>query len=372
MQTSSPSWATIDLTALSHNLAQIKALLDPQTKIMAVVKANAYGHGAVPVSRTLLENGVDLLGVAFVKEAVQLREAGIQAPLVVLSGVIEPGQLPQVARFGLQPFVYTRELARALAAAACRLGQTIKIHIKVDTGMGRLGIFPEDVLDFVCFVSQTKGLEIAGLVSHLAQAEEDETTTLLQLEKFRHVADTLKQAGFELPCLHLANSAAIIKYPDTHFNLVRLGLALYGAYPHPDLQQKVQLKPVLSLKSKIAFLKRLPGGTPLGYGHTYTTTSQSLIATIPIGYADGYSRLLSNRGQALVHGQRAPVVGRICMDFTLLDVTHIPGVQIGDEVTLIGREGEEEITLAEVADWMETIPYEVMCLIGPRVKRIYI
>ncbi len=362
---SAPAWAQVDLGALTHNFNQVKALTPPETKVMAVVKANAYGHGARLVSRTLVENGVDMLGVAFVDEAVRLREAGINVPIALLSGVISEEQLKQVVSLDLQPFVYTKDMARDLTAAACTLGHKVKIHIKVDTGMGRLGVSPENLREFIWHISQIQELEIAGIASHLASAEDDFDLTSRQVDIFKESIDSLKQSGFKIPCLHIANSAGILNHDNTHFNMVRPGLMLYGACRH------FSLRPVLSLKSRIVFLKKVSAGTPIGYGHTYTTKSASLIAAVSIGYADGYSRLLSNRGQALVRGRRVPVVGRVCMDLSMLDVTNVPGVQMGDEVTLIGQDGNDQITVFDVADWMGTIPYEVLCLIGPRITRAY-
>lgn len=333
---------------------------------MAVVKANAYGHGATHTSNILLENGADILGVAFIKEAIHLRRAGIKAPIALLSGIIHPEQLYLIPQLNIQPFVYSKETVRAIASTAIEQGRTVKVHLKIDTGMGRLGIPPEDTRDFLWFTSQLEGIEVIGLASHLACADEDEYITRQQLETFKQTVNTLKQLGVNFPYIHLANSAAIINYPDTHFNTVRPGLMLYGVYSH------FSLKPVLTLKTRIAFLKTVPAGTPISYGHTYVTENESLIATLPIGYADGFNRLLSNRGQVIVRGQRAPVVGLVCMDYTLINVSHIPGVQSGDEVTLIGKNGFEEITVSEVANLLDTIPYEVLCSIGPRITRIYL
>ncbi|MBI5789326.1 MAG: alanine racemase [Candidatus Schekmanbacteria bacterium] len=363
-----PTMANIDLSALVHNLNQVKNLTGRNTKIMGIVKDDAYGHGAIPVSRALLEHGADMLGVAYFAEASQLRAAGIAAPIVLLSGVIEAEQMQQVAGLGLQPFVFSAQTAHALSDAAINQGKTVKLHIKIDTGMGRLGINPQDVLEFARVLSRLNGVEISGLASHLACGEEDLEATQRQLKIFRQVADTLKNAGFNIPCLHLANSAGIINHPQTHFNLVRPGIMLYGAYGY---NPRVDLKPVMSLKSQVIFLKNVAAGTCISYGHTYRAEKESVIATVSVGYADGYNRLLSNKGQALIHGRRVSVIGRVCMDLIMLDVSAIADVKVGDEVTLIGRDGPEEITVNEVAAWTQTISYETLCMIGQRVRRVY-
>ncbi len=367
----SPTVAAIDLAALAHNLAVARRCIPASCDILAVVKANAYGHGALEVSRRLLRLGVSRLGVATVQEGVALREAGLRTPVLVMGAAL-PEQLPDLLAAGLTPVVHTHEIADRLATLARSLPEPYPVHIKVDTGMGRLGLTPDQILPLLhspCF----KGpLKAEGLMTHLADADApDPDYTRTQIARFRSVVGQAEAAGLPIPLLHVANSAAILCYPSAHFNVVRPGLMLYGYHTNRSGANQPDLKPVLTLSTKVVQIRSLGSGESVSYNRAYRTSRPSRIAVLPIGYADGYSRLLSNRGQVLIKGRRARIVGRVCMDMTLVDVTDIPDVATGDEAVLIGRQGEERISAVEVAGWLETIPYEVLCTIGPRVPRVY-
>ena len=367
-----PTRAEINLDNLSHNLQQFRAHLPSRTRVMAVVKADAYGHGAVEISRAALAAGADCLGVALWPEGKALRRAGIKAPILVF-GTPPPEQASYFFRYNLTPTVYTLETARELSREALRRGEEISLHVKVDTGMGRVGVFPfEKAVPFLGELKSLPGLKVEGVYTHFAAADEKEQDyTRSQIKAFQRVLADLEGKGLRPPLCHTANSAAAMVYPEAWLDMVRLGISMYGHNPSAEVDWPIILKPLLTLKSRIAFLKEVPAGTAVSYGCTYRTPGKALIASIPLGYADGYSRLLSNRGQVLVRGQRAPVVGRVCMDQFLVRVDHIPGVRAGDEVVLYGRQGEEEITVEETAALLGTINYEVLCAISCRVPRVY-
>jgi len=363
--------AEVDLEALAYNYHQLRQLASPSVKFLAVVKADAYGHGAIPVSKKLEELNVDFLGVATVKEGVELRNGGIKKPILVLSGVYQE-ELEEVLNYQLTPMVYRLEIAEALSAAASTRGKKIPIHIKVDTGMGRIGVLAEEAPAFANRVRKLGNLEIEGIASHFSTADEgDSSFAAEQLRRFSRTIEEIKRLGIDPPYRHIANSAALVNLPAAHFTLVRPGIMLYGSYPSSSLKGKVPLRQVMSWKSRIADLKKVPAGYPISYGRTFVTERPSLIAVIPVGYADGYDRLLSNRGKVLIRGGNAPVVGRICMDWTMVDVTAIRGVEVGDEVVLMGRQLGQEISPEEIGGWIGTIPYEVLCSVGKRVQRIY-
>jgi len=369
-----PVWAEIDLGAVARNVQALRGLLRPGTRLMAVVKANAYGHGAVEVSRVALAAGADMLGVARVAEGAMLRRAGIDAPILVL-GCVPPHQCDELIRFELRATVYNRELAEELAAAGRRRGTRVPVHVKVDTGMGRLGWLTEDRdLEEVLRVARLPGLEVEGIFTHFAAADErDKAFTRRQLALFLDFLERLKKKGLEVPYRHAANSAALIDLPETQLDLVRPGISLYGLYPSPEVDRaRVTLHPAMTFKTVVAAVKRVPAGFTVSYGCTYVTPCPSVIATIPAGYADGYSRLLSSRGQVLIHGRRARVVGRVCMDMFMVDVSHIPDVAVGDEVVLFGRQGGAELPVEEVAGTIGTINYEVVCMVSARVPRVYL
>ena len=364
--TDRPTAALIDLEALSHNYGEVTSRIGGR-KVLAVVKAQAYGHGAVAVSRKLVELGVDMLGVALVEEGLELRSAGITTPVLVM-GPVRREQAGVIVKARLTPVVFTTQMAEALAQAAA--GKRVPVHVKVDTGMGRIGLPPEDAVSFIRDVAAMPGLTVEGIMTHFADADlKDKQFASAQLDRFEHLVRSLDAAGIPVPLRHAANSAAVLEYDRALLTMVRPGLMLYG-YDPLERRGGSDLRPVLSLVTGIAYLKKVPAGVPISYGRTFVTKRESVIATVPIGYADGYSRGLSNRGEALVRGRRVPVVGRVCMDMTMLDVTEVTGVADGDEVALIGGQGQERITADDLAERTGTIAYEVLCGIGARVPRI--
>lgn len=368
-----PVWAEVDLAAISHNINEIRRITSPSAKVMAVVKANGYGHGAVEVSRTALACGADWLGVARVAEGVSLRESGIEAPVLIL-GYIPPEQSGEVVRNRLSQAVYTRDMALSLARAAAAEGLRAKVHFKVDTGMGRIGwVAGPGAVREILELARNPHLEVEGIFTHFAAADaSDKRYTLEQYSKFMEIILELRKNGLEIPLRHAANSAAIMEMPETHLDLVRAGIIVYGLYPSDEVDHGIlKLRPAMSLKTEVAYVKKVPAGFKVSYGCTYTTKAPTVIATLPLGYADGYTRLLSSKGEALLHGRRAPVVGRVCMDQVMVDVGHIPGVKVGDEAVLFGRQGEQEITADEVAAKLGTINYEVVCMVSYRVPRVY-
>ncbi len=366
------TWAEIDLDAIVENARTLKARAGARAELMVAVKANGYGHGAVPVSRAALEGGATRLAVHRVEEGIELRQAGIGAPILVM-GYTLPAQSKQVVQWDLTPTVNSQPQAEGLSAAAVALGKQVPVHVKVDTGMGRYGLLPEEVVDFWRYLNGLPGLVLEGLYTHFATADAaDKRTTRQQFETFKKVIAALEEAGFTIPLKHAANSAATIELPEMALDMVRCGIALYGLRPSDEVEPAVPLRPALALKSRVVRIRTLPAGHGISYGHTYVTSRPTRVALVPVGYGDGYHRLLSNRGAVLIHGQRAPIVGRVCMDQFVVDVSHIPDVRPHDEVVLIGRQGEEEITAEEVARWAQTINYEVTTGLLPRVTRVYL
>lgn len=367
-----PTWTEINLNAIIHNIREFRRVLPRKVQIMAVVKADAYGHGAVEVAQAMVRGGVDWFAVAFLEEGVELRLAGIKTPILLI-GPTPPEQAAAVIKYNLTQTIFSREIAEALSCEAVKHHAEESVHIKIDTGMGRVGLTPRDTLKFIKEISSLPGIRVEGLLTHLASAdEEDLSYTHRQINLFNETIQSCREAGIEIPLVHAANSAGAINVPESHYNLIRLGLSIYGHYPSGKISTDlVSLQPALSFKTRIIYLKEVPAGTFISYGSTFVTERKSLIATIPVGYADGYNRLLSSRGQVLVKGVRVPIVGRVCMDYTMIDVTGINGVRIGDEVALYGRQDEEEITVEEVADQLETIPYELLCAVDKRVSRFY-
>jgi alanine racemase len=366
-----PTLCFIDLDALRWNLRQIRKAVGTRVKILSMVKANAYGHGAAAVARALEADGSDAFGVATVEEAVQLRDSGIHGPIIVVAGIYLE-QLDDFFRYGLVPVAHDIDMLRRLDEAVASRGAALEFHLKVDTGMGRIGLLAAKIDSWLPELKRLKSLRIAGVFSHFSQAESVEGDyTQKQLKLFQSVVSRLRAEDISPPLVHLANSAATITLPSAHFDMVRPGLMLYGIYPSPAMSKQITLKPVLSWKTRILQLKKVASGTSISYGQTFITERESLIATLPIGYADGYQRLLSNRGEALVRGKRAPVVGRVCMDLTMLDVTDIAEIKQGDEVVLLGRQDSAEISADEMAAWSNTISYEVLTSIAARVPRIY-
>lgn len=367
-----PTRAEVDLSALRHNLALARKLAAP-AEVLAVVKANAYGHGALQVARALEEEGVSLLGVALVEEGLELRNAGVKAPILVLGGSYEGGW-DLMVEYGLVPTIFRAEHLEALERAAAAAGREVTAHLKVDTGMGRIGVRLPELGAFLERSRAAKRVRVDGLASHFANADlADASLTREQVSRFQEALAMLRAQGQAPTWRHLSNSAAVLDLPEARdgslFNLVRPGIMLYGVSPAKWLCGE-QLRPVLSWKSGVTHLKTVPPGTPISYGSTWVAPRESRIATLPVGYADGYSRMNSSRAAVLVRGRRAPIVGRVCMDMCMADVTEVPGVEVGDEVVLLGVQGSERVSAEELAAISGTIHYEVLCAIGARVPRL--
>jgi alanine racemase len=364
-----PTWLEIDVDAIAHNVRCVKEIVGPDVRLLAVLKADAYGHGAVKVARTALNNGASYCGVASVNEAIQLRQAGVTAPVLVL-GYTPAWQAREALRHDVTITLYDRDAARAFSRAAVELHVEARAHIKVDTGMGRLGLLPDEALEFVRDVRGLPGLTLEGIFTHFSVADEaDLGYTRQQLERFQWVLAELKAQGITFPLIHAANSAALLRLPESHFTMVRLGLAMYGLAPSPAVPLPPGMRRALTWKTTIAQVKTLPPGSFVSYGNTYQTQREETIAVIPVGYADGFRRAPQHWGEVLVQGRRAPIVGRVCMDQTTINVSHIPDVRVGDEVVLIGYQGDETITAEEVAKHLGTINYEVVSVIMARVPR---
>jgi alanine racemase len=379
-------WAEIDLGALAHNTRELRRITSDSAAIMAVVKADGYGHGAVPVSKVALTNGAEYLAVARISEVVQLRNAGIHTPLL-LFGFCHPRYVGYLAENDARASVNSTESAKLLSEEAIRLGVKLKVHAKVDTGMGRLGLVCHGlgdeieapggmrrVVSSILEISSLPNLELEGIYTHFASAyTTDKKDARRQFQLFMEILEELKKQSLEVSMRHAANSAATIEMPETHLDLVRPGIALYGLWPSEEIDRDlIDLKPAMSIKSHIILLKDVPAEFRISYGSTYTTSCPTKIATVPIGYADGYKRLLSSRGSMLVRGIRAPIVGKVCMDFTMIDVGQVTDVQVDDEVVILGKQGKEEITADTVAGLLNTINYEVVSSITSRVERKYI
>jgi alanine racemase len=361
--------AIVNLEAIAHNVRAIRERIGPARGLMAIVKADGYGHGAVPVAREALASGADWLGVTFPEEGLALREAGIKAPTLVL-GLIRPEEARTVVEAGLDQTVASADVLQALDRAAARAGRKVAVHLKVDTGMGRIGVAPDEAVPLARQIARFRGLELFGVSSHLATADSaDKSFAREQIATFERVLSDLKRAGIEVPLRHLANSAAILDLPEAWYDLVRPGIAIYGLYPSPEVSRSIALRPAMTLVTRVAAVRTVPLGTSIGYGRTFTTRNAATrIATLPLGYADGLNRALSNRWEVVIHGERVPLVGRISMDMATADVSLVPGVEPGDEVVLFG----EDPTLDQMADRVGTISYEVACSIGKRVLRTYI
>ncbi|MGE5279561.1 MAG: alanine racemase [Deltaproteobacteria bacterium] len=366
-----PTWVEVDLAALRHNYRVLRKRLAAGTRVMVAVKANAYGHGIAEVGRALAGAGVDYLGVACVDEGIVLRRSGVRTPILNL-GAFFPRDIAPMLAFDIAATVTDVAMARRLNAAARRQGAQARVHIKIDTGMGRLGFWHEEAEDLVVRLCGLKNLCVDGLYTHFPSADSDEAFTRSQIAVFCSLIDRLTVRGVAIPLKHTANSMAVVGFEAAHFNLVRPGLAVYGLHPQDALVGKIDLRPVLSFKTRIAHLKRVRRGRSVSYGRTYVARRDTLIATLPVGYGDGYNRLLSNRGSVLIRGRRCPVVGVVCMDQTMVDVGRLPGVRVGEEVVLIGRQQDARIRAEEIAGLCHTIPYEVICWISPRVPRVYV
>lgn len=366
--------AKVNLDAIRHNLLEVRKKLSGDTKLMAIIKADAYGHGAVPLAKSIGESGkIDYYGVAIIEEAVELREAGIATPVLIL-GYTPKEQYDLVVSYDVAQTVFQYEMAEALSKEAKRQGKTAKIHIKVDTGMTRIGYTDtiESVED-IKRIAALENIEIEGLFSHFARADEtDKTSTELQLQRYIAFVDLLEREGIHIPVKHIANSAGIIEFPQAYFNMVRCGIVTYGIYPSDMVkQEEINLIPAMEIKTHVIFVKEVEPGVSVSYGGTYVTDRRTKIATIPVGYADGYSRNLSNYGKVIIHGQYAPILGRICMDQFMVDVTDIKDVKQGDIVTLLGRDGDAFLSAEQVAEWSHSFAYELVCTVGKRIPRVY-
>jgi len=374
-----PTWAEVNLDNMAYNFNQIKKALAPKTKIMVCVKADAYGHGLIPVSKKLVSCGVDYLGVASIDEGIKLREAGIRLPILIL-GLILKKDIQPVFKYKLTTTVCDEELAYALNNKARLRGLRASVHIKVDTGMGRIGVLHWDAEDLVGKIHKLKFINIEGIFTHFAFADMNKEFTSYQIDLLNRLIQKLNKEGIRVPLVHAANSMGVIGYKNSHFNMVRPGLVIYGLYPAEDfpakagsrnMREKINLKPVLSLKTNVLYIKRLPKGYGISYGHDYVTKKNTTIVTLPIGYGDGYPRSLSNCAPVLIGGRRFRISGRICMDQIMVDVGDSK-IKVGDEAVLIGSQGKNRITAEELALLCDTIPYEIVCGLGSRVPRVYL
>ena len=364
--------ANIDLDAVYDNVVNMKKLLKPGTKLMAIIKADGYGHGAVPVAE-VLEDVADAYGVAILEEGIELRRAGIAKPILILGYTPEPLYEPMIEN-DIAATIFTREMGREVSDTAVKMGKTARVHIKLDTGMSRIGFqTDEDSLADIKWIAGLPGIAVEGCFTHFARMDEaDKTWANRQLKQYLDFVGRLEDEGVVIPVRHVSNSAGIIDMPEANLDMVGDGISVYGLYPSEEVQkERVILRPAMELKAYVSFVKTLPAGAQISYGGTYTTTRETRVATIPVGYADGYPRSLSGRGHVLIHGRSAPILGRVCMDQFMVDVTDVPNVVQGDEVTLVGRDGDSFISTEEVADMSYSFNYEFVCDVGKRVPRVY-
>ena len=372
MNTSRPTFAKIDLDALEHNYLQVRKRVGHDVAIMSVIKADAYGHGCVPVGTTLQRLGVDWFGVAFCEEGIALREGGITRPILLLGGIYY-GEAKTAAKYSLTPVVFSLENAKMVSAQAQELGLTLDIHIKIDTGMSRIGLMVDEAVDQVEQIVALPNLRIQGILSHFATITPDLGPAYWkQMAAFRQILDALGERGIDPPLKHIAATAACMASPSPPFNMVRPGILMLGSYPDSGFEKLMDLKPVFSLTTGITHIKTIAPGTAVSYGGNFVAERPTRVATLPMGYADGLSRHLSNRGSVLVRGRRVPILGNVCMDMCMIDVTEVDEVQVGDEVVFIGQQIGERITAEEVAALCGTIPYEIFCNINQRISRIYL
>ena len=370
-----PTWAEVDLDAVRHNLRTVRSLVRPDTKILVVVKANAYGHGLVDISQTASECGADYLGVATIEEGLTLRRASIKTPILLLgSATTKQGPLDAALKNSITLTVYTIDLATALSRRAEALGLShVPFHIKVDTGMGRIGLAWSNTIKFVNMVRNFERLKIEGIYTHFPSADDDESAdfTNKQIEIFDSLLTELEEMRIDIPYRHAANSVGLVDFKQSHLSMVRPGILIYGIVPKKGLHKRIYVKPAMSLKTRIVYLKHVGAGTSISYGRTYRTKKATRIATIPIGYGDGYTRSLSNRAHVLIRGRRLPLIGRVTMDQCMIDVGGLDEVKVGDEVVLIGSQKGRAITAEEIAELADTIPYEIVCSLNDRIPRIY-
>lgn len=364
----------IDLDNLAHNIREVSNIVGEDTLITAVVKANAYGHGSLEVGKVFLENGANRLGVSTLSEAVELRKGNIDAPILILNHTPRE-RYGDIVYYDLITNVYNYEDTKALSKEAVNLGKKVKIHIKIDTGMGRIGFLPdEESIEKIIEIGNLDNVEIEGIFSHFARAdEEDKSYTREQYRRFSWVIDRLKEKGMEIPIKHISNSAGIIDTPEYNMDMVRAGIILYGYYPSNEVKKdRLKIKPAMTLKSYISNIKIVEKGTGIGYNQLFTTYRKSIIGTIPIGYADGYSRMLTGKGEVSIHGKRVPIIGRICMDQMMVDLTDVDDVKIGDRVVLFGYGDSSYPSVEEIAETLGTVSYEIICMMGRRLPRIYV
>ena len=365
--------AVINLDNIRHNISAMKSLVDKDKKMLAVIKADAYGHGAVEVAEAL-DDLVDFYAVAFIDEALELRRAGIDKPILIL-GYTDPVDYELLLKYDVRPAMYETDDAQKLSDLAVSMGIKAKVHIKVDTGMGRIGFSCDDTgVEKIAEISNMPGIEVEGIFTHYAKADEiDKTAANGQLEKFRWIIGQLVGLGIHIPVRHISNSAGIMEMDNSDFDMVRSGIVTYGLYPSEEVDKSiVELRPAMSLMSKVIFVKDVKAGTGIGYGWSYIADHDIRVATVSAGYADGYPRAQSNKGRVIIHGKYAPIIGRVCMDQFMVDVSHIDGVQVRDDVILIGRDGDKEVTVEEVAEPANSFNYELVCNISRRVPRTYI
>jgi len=373
------TWAEVSLDAIKHNFNEIKNKVGGRAKICCVIKADGYGHGAVELSKLYEQLGADFFAVSNIDEGIEIREAGAKLPIVIL-GFTPANEAKRLSEYNISQAVYSLEYAKMLSQACCEQNVVCKIHIKVDTGMSRIGFmcqeFPRDdySVEEIRTACTLKNLELEGMFTHFARADEyDRSPAMVQLERYLDFSRRVEEAGVEIPLHHCSNSAGIIRMPEANLNIVRAGITIYGIYPSSEVERDiVKLEPVMELKSHVTYVKDVPAGAAISYGGTYVADRKLRVATVPVGYADGYSRQLSNKGWVLIHGQKAPILGRVCMDQFMVDVTEIGDVKKGDEVTLIGRDGDEFIGIEEIGDLCGRFSYEFACDISPRVPRVYI
>lgn len=368
-------WKEIKLDAVKNNVKNIRGLLKDGTRLLAVIKADAYGHGAVEVAKSLLfDGGADYFGVATYGEAEQLRRAGINTPVLIL-GAVFGDEYAELVKDNITLTVFDFDTAKKLSDTAKKLGKTAKIHIKIDTGMARIGFLPsEDAVEEIIKISKLDGIEIEGMFSHFAKADEaDKMPTRVQFEKFMFIKNELLKREIKIPICHICNSAGIIDFPEYHLDMVRSGIITYGYYPSDFVNKDaLKLESAMSFKSRVVHIKTVEAGTSVSYGGTFTAKEKMKIATVSAGYADGYNRLLSNKADVIINGERCRVLGRVCMDQLMVDATHLKNINLGDEVILFGKSGNNTVTVEETAEIIGTINYEVLCSLSKRVPGVYI
>lgn len=365
--------ANIDLDAICSNLKETRKIINQDTKIMAIVKADAYGHGMIPVVKALDAMGIDAYGIAILEEGIELRKAGIKKPLLILGFTPSP-MYPDLVEYDITQTVFKYDMAKEISDVAMSMNKIANIHIKLDTGMSRIGFqIDEESLNTILDIAKLPGIKISGIFTHFACADEkDKTSAHKQLSEFNDFIKKLEDSGLYIPMKHISNSAAIMDLPEANMDMVRSGIATYGLYPSEEVQKgRLALRPALELKTNVVFIKDVPAGVGVGYNSTYITTKKTTIATIPVGYGDGYPRQLSSKGRVLINGQYAPIIGRICMDQFMVDITGLKDIKEGDVVTLVGRDGDEFISVEEVAALSGSFNYEFICNIGKRIPRVY-